>query len=248
MDFVNALKMELKKSEITLGYNKDEQLIIDIEKNPSIIITGSTGTGKSILLDQILLQLMNKYTSLEMGIVSIDTSGIELLSYTKTPYTLFHALNDKTKSSEAIFKVLREIERRKKLLEEKKVLNVEDYNRISSKKLPMLVLAIDDDKLLLRDKDIDSMLSGIITQLRDLNIVCILATSDVYNSFFETDKNILASVLISFDYTSNDEATRANIDGINNLPIGSFAARINGVSKIYNNYEFDDSTIEEIIK
>lgn len=248
MDFVNALKMELKKSEITLGYNKDEQLIIDIEKNPSIIITGSTGTGKSILLDQILLQLMNKYTSLEMGIVSIDTSGIELLSYTKTPYTLFHALNDKTKSCEAIFKVLREIERRKELLEEKKVLNVEDYNRISSKKLPMLVLAIDDDKLLLRDKDIDSMLSGIITQLRDLNIVCILATSDVYNSFFETDKNILASVLISFDYTSNDEATRANIDGINNLPIGSFAAKINGVSKIYNNYEFDDSTIEEIIK
>ena len=37
MDFVNALKMELKKSEITLGYNKDEQLIIDIEKNTKLL-------------------------------------------------------------------------------------------------------------------------------------------------------------------------------------------------------------------
>ena len=134
MDFVNALKMELKKSEITLGYNKDEQLIIDIEKNPSIIITGSTGTGKSILLDQILLQLMNKYTSLEMGIVSIDTSGIELLSYTKTPYTLFHALNDKTKSSEAIFKVLREIERRKELLSNENYVKKAPANLVEQEK------------------------------------------------------------------------------------------------------------------
>ena len=64
-----------------------ETTIIDFEilNNAGFyLVTGETGSGKSILLDQILLQLINRYTSLEMEIIPIDTTGVELNYYAES--------------------------------------------------------------------------------------------------------------------------------------------------------------------
>ena len=152
MNFKDVLK-QVKKNELILGYNESNTLNVNIEDTNSIIITGSTGTGKSVLLDQIILELINTHTSLEMGIMAVDTSGVELSYYTETDYTLFSAINDEKKTEEVLFKVLREIERRQKLLKSMQVLNVDDFNKYSGLKLPLIVLAIDDDKSLLDNTD-----------------------------------------------------------------------------------------------
>ena len=65
MDFREILKMNVKKNEIVLGQEGSDYLTIDIYETPSIIITGETGAGKSILLDQILLQFLNFYYKLQ---------------------------------------------------------------------------------------------------------------------------------------------------------------------------------------
>lgn len=247
MDFKEILNRNIEKNFISLGNNENEELLIDITKYPSIIITGETGSGKSILLDQIILQLINKYTSLELGIIPIDTSGVELNYYVETNYTLYNAINDEEKSIIALTRVLREVERRKELLKNASVTTVKEYNEISSSKLPLLLVAIDDDKLLLRNKDMEKLLSGIISQLMGLNILFVLATSDVHNKFFERDNNILASVLITFDYTNSQESKKANIEGAEDLAIGEFIARKDNKLTKYRNYEFDDKYIEEII-
>lgn len=247
MDFKEILKRDIEKNMISLGNNESEELLINITKYPSIIITGETGSGKSILLDQIILQLINKYTSLELGIIPIDTSGVELNYYVDTNYTLYNAINDEEKSIVALTRVLREIERRKELLKTASVSTVKDYNEISTSKLPLLLVAIDDDKLLLRNKDMEKLLSGIISQLMGLNILFVLATSDVHNKFFERDNNTLASVLITFDYTNSLESKKANIEGAEDLAIGEFIARKDNTMTKYRNYEFDDKYIEEII-
>lgn len=247
MDFKEILNRNIEKNFISLGNNENEELLIDITKYPSIIITGETGSGKSILLDQIILQLINKYTSLELGIIPIDTSGVELNYYVETNYTLYNAINDEEKSIVALTRVLREVERRKELLKNASVTTVKEYNEISSSKLPLLLVAIDDDKLLLRNKDMEKLLSGIISQLMGLNILFVLATSDVHNKFFERDNNILASVLITFDYTNSQESKKANIEGAEDLAIGEFIARKDNKLTKYRNYEFDDKYIEEII-
>ncbi len=247
MDFKEILNKEIDKNFISLGNNENEELLVDITKYPSIIITGETGSGKSILLDQIILQLINKYTSLELGIIPIDTSGVELNYYVDTNYTLYNAINDEEKSIVALTRVLREIERRKELLKSANVSTVKEYNQVSSTKLPLLLVAIDDDKLLLRNKDMEKLLSGIITQLIGLNILFVLATSDVHNKFFERDNNILASLLITFDYTNSLEAQKANIEGAQDLAIGEFIARKDNKLTKYHNYEFDDKIIEEVI-
>lgn len=247
MNFKDILNKDIEKNIISLGNNESEELLIDINRYPSIIITGETGSGKSILLDQIILQLINKYTSLELGIIPIDTSGVELNYYAESKYTLFNAINNEEKSIVALTRVLKEVERRKELLKEQEVTTVKEYNEISSSKLPLLLVAIDDDKLLLRNKDMEKLLSGIISQLMGLNILFVLATSDVHNKFFERDNNTLASLLISFDYTNSLESKKANIEGAQDLAIGEFLARKDNTVIKYRNYEFDDNIIAEVL-
>lgn len=247
MDFKEILNRNTGKKEVILGFNENEELVINIDKTPSIIITGETGTGKSILLDQILLQLINKNTSLELGIIPIDTSGVELNYYRDSKYTLYNAINDMDKSVVALSRVLREIDRRKDLLNQFGVTTVDEYNKVAELKLPTIVVAIDDDKMLLREPDLEKMLTGIISQLAGLNILFVLATSDAFNKFFETDKNIYASLLITFDYTNTSEAKNINIEGAQDLGIGYFIARQNSVSTKYHNFEFEDSLIEDIL-
>ncbi len=247
MDFKDILNRNIEKEFISLGNNAEEELLIDINRYPSIIITGETGSGKSILLDQIILQLISKYTSLELGIIPIDTSGVELNYYKESSYTLFNSINDEEKSIVALTRVLREVERRKDLLKEQGVTTVKEYNKVATSKLPLLLVAIDDDKLLLRNPDMEKLLSGIISQLTGLNILFVLATSDVHNKFFERDNNTLATILISFDYTNSLESKKANIEGAQDLAIGEFLALKDEKVTKYRNYEFDDNIIFEVL-
>lgn len=184
---------------------------------------------------------------MELGIIAIDTSGVELNYYVDTNYALFSAINDIDKSIVALSRVLKEIDRRKTLLINTGVTTVDEYNEVSDSKLPFIIVAIDDDRLLLRNKDVDKMLSGIISQLYGLNIALVLVTSDVHNKFFEQDKNILASIRISFDYTNSEEAHKVNINGADNLSIGKFIMKRGNSTFEYNNFEFDDSLINKVL-
>lgn len=246
MDFKEVIN-KVNKNEILLGYNDKNMLKLDIKKNNSIIITGETGTGKSIMLDQVLLELINQNTSLEMNLILIDTSGVELNYYKNLNHTILTAFNDINKSEVILAKILREIERRKNILRLSGVVNVDEYNMMSKSKLPFLVVAIDDDKLLLRNPDMEKMISGIISQIAGLNIMFIMATSDVYNDFFKNDFNILSNTLITFDYTNKEESIYANIDGANNLSIGTFLIKQGKDIIKYHNFEFDDKYIDEIV-
>lgn len=248
MDFKDILTKKDELNNIYLGLRDKELLSIDINTNPSIIITGETGSGKSILLDQIILQLMNKYTSLEMNLISIDTSGVELNHYLNTRYSLYSAMNDIDKSIVLISKVLRIIEERKELLKENNCLTINEYNKYVSEKLPLIVVAIDDDNSLLKNPDIEKMFTGVITNLTGLNILFILVTSDVHNKFFVTDSNLFASTLISFDYAGDTEAINANLRGSENLAIGEFMIKSKNYNGIYHNFEFDDDIINKIVE
>ena len=86
-------------------------------------------------------------------------------------------MNDIDKSIVLISKLLKIIEERKELLKENNCLTVDEYNKYVSDKLPLIVFAIDDDNSLLKNPDIEKMLTGIITNLTGLRILFILVTS-----------------------------------------------------------------------
>ena len=70
----------------SLYFNKICKILLDLDINRynSFVITGETGSGKSVLLDQIILQMISKYTSEELRLILIDTAGVELNYYKDT--------------------------------------------------------------------------------------------------------------------------------------------------------------------
>jgi DNA segregation ATPase FtsK/SpoIIIE-like protein len=71
-DFREVLNENNEKHKVVVGYKNNTKKIIDLKKNPSIIVTGETGSGKSILLDQIVCQLIKNNTSLDMDFFLIE--------------------------------------------------------------------------------------------------------------------------------------------------------------------------------
>jgi DNA segregation ATPase FtsK/SpoIIIE-like protein len=248
MEFREVLKNLDSKDSVILGKKDDRLLGIDINDYPSIIITGATGTGKSVLVDQIICQLISTHTSLEMGLVLVDTTGVELNKYAESRYSYYSSLGNDMKELVCITKVLREINRRKELFAELGVDDIVDYNEISPSKLPLVVLAIDDNQSLIADEDARRMIRSVIKEIPGLGIFFILAENDVSNAFFERNDNLKSAVLVSYDLANEFQSKYVNMKDSSNLETGKFLVRIEGQIDEYEDFKFDDKIIDEILE
>ena len=248
MEFRTVLSKLNSKDDLILGKKERSLLGIDINDYPSIIVTGETGSGKSIFLDQILCQLMTTHTSLEMGLVLIDSTGVELNKYAESRYTYFSSIGDDRREGVCLTKVSREIIRRKELLKEANVKNVKEYNEQASSKLPLLVLAIDDNLSMLKDEDTRNQIKHILKDIPGLGMLFILVENDVNNDFFIKNDNLKSSVLVSFDQANEYQAKNVNIPNSDNLEIGKFLVKIHGEIEEYEDFKFDDKIIDEILE
>ena len=248
MEFRTVLSKLNSKDDLILGKKERSLLGIDINDYPSIIVTGETGSGKSIFLDQILCQLMTTHTSLEMGLVLIDSTGVELNKYAESRYTYFSSIGDDRREGVCLTKVSREIIRRKELLKEANVKNVKEYNEQASSKLPLLVLAIDDNLSMLKDEDTRNQIKHILKDVPGLGILFILVENDVNNDFFIKNDNLKSSVLVSFDQANEYQAKNVNIPNSDSLEIGKFLVKIHGEIEEYEDFKFDDKIIDEILE
>ena len=183
MEFKEVLKKDLDKKEIAIGSRSGRNGIykIDLNNISSVVITGETGAGKSVLIRQMLKQFDDNYTFEELSYVIIDTSGVELLEYKDNNKTLLSAYNDLDESQELLFKVSEEIDRRKHdILLEYSEISIDDYNENNKKNIPYLVVVVDDNQSLLNKEDVSSMVNKIIDKLDvRLNVFFILATNNV---------------------------------------------------------------------
>lgn len=248
MEFREVLKNIDSKDSVILGKKDDRLLGIDINDYPSIIITGATGTGKSVLVDQIICELISTHTSLEMGLVLVDTTGVELNKYAESRYSYYASMGNDMRELVCITKVLREINRRKELFAEQGVNDIVDYNEVSQSKLPLVVLAIDDNQSLIADEDARRMIRNIIKEIPGLGIFFILAENDVSNAFFERNDNLKSAVLVSYDLANEFQSKYVNIKDSNNLETGKFLVRIEGQIDEYEDFKFDDNIIDEILE
>ena len=248
MEFREVLKNLDSKDSVILGKKDDRLLGIDINDYPSIIITGATGTGKSVLVDQIICELISTHTSLEMGLVLVDTTGVELNKYAESRYSYYASMGNDMRELVCITKVLREINRRKELFAEQGVDDIVDYNEVAPSKLPLVVLAIDDNQSLIADEDARRMIRNIIKEIPGLGIFFILAENDVSNAFFERNDNLKSAVLVSYDLANEFQSKYVNMKDSNNLETGKFLVRIEGQIDEYEDFKFDDNIIDEILE
>ena len=122
MNFDEILKIKNDNFDIVLGYDENNELLkINLKENPSIVITGSTGTSKSCLLHEILLQLINKNNYTNLRILPIAPTRVELNPYSNSDYSYLDTISE-NKESLSVLKIINDlIKDRKRLFRKSRV-------------------------------------------------------------------------------------------------------------------------------
>ncbi|MEE9551923.1 MAG: DNA translocase FtsK 4TM domain-containing protein, partial [Gammaproteobacteria bacterium] len=123
---------ETMKSHLTLGLGKDisgKPIITDLGKMPHLLVAGTTGSGKSVALNAMILSLLYKSTAKEVRLIMIDPKMLELSVYEGIPHLLTPVVTDMKEASNALRWCVAEMERRYKLMAALGVRNISGFNR-----------------------------------------------------------------------------------------------------------------------
>ncbi|HTW25473.1 MAG TPA: DNA translocase FtsK 4TM domain-containing protein, partial [Candidatus Baltobacteraceae bacterium] len=161
-DVIEAPEFSHSPSKLTLPMGKDligRIRAADLTQMPHLLIAGSTGTGKSVFLNSLLMGLLYKATPDELKLVLVDPKQLELGLYADIPHLFTPVVTDPKVAANVLRNATREMERRLKLLAARSVRNIDQYNRTFEKSqslslfdnaeeehrpLPYLVIVIDE--------------------------------------------------------------------------------------------------------
>ncbi|HEY0703621.1 MAG TPA: DNA translocase FtsK [Candidatus Acidoferrales bacterium] len=196
-DIVEAPEFSHSPSKLTLPFGKDLIGRIragDLTQMPHLLIAGSTGTGKSVFINSLLMGMLFKATPDELKLVLIDPKQVELGMYANIPHLLTPVVTDAKVAANVMRNATREMERRLKLLASRGVRNIEQYNRSfdkgqslslfdgteeeEHKPLPYLVIIIDElaDLMMVDTNGVEESVTRLAQMARAVGIHLILAT------------------------------------------------------------------------
>ena len=136
------------KSKLAVGLGPDvsgSTVIADIGKMPHVLIAGTTGSGKSVLLNSIIATLLFRASPQEVKLILADPKRVELTEYQDIPHLLTPVIVDADKILSSLKWAMAEMERRYKLFHEAQVKNISGYNELSGfQVLPYIVIVVDE--------------------------------------------------------------------------------------------------------
>jgi len=190
-EFINSpSKMTLALGKDLIGRNR----VSDLAQMPHLLIAGSTGTGKSVFLNSLILSMLYKATPDELKMVMVDPKRLELGLYEDIPHLLAPVVTDPKVASNVLRNATREMESRLKLLAERGVRNIDQYNRTfqkgqslslfddvensEHKPLPYIVIVIDElaDLMMVDTSNVEESITRLAQMARAVGIHLILAT------------------------------------------------------------------------
>ena len=130
-DLVDDEKFHVKNNSLTLALGKNiagEKVFTDLEKMPHLLIAGTTGSGKSVGINTMILSLLYRFKPNECKLILIDPKMLELSVYEDIPHLLTPVVTDPNKAVYALKWVVREMENRYKLMNSLNVKNINSYN------------------------------------------------------------------------------------------------------------------------
>lgn len=174
------------KSKLTVALGKDiggNAVMTDIAKMPHGLIAGSTGSGKSVCINSIIISLLYKASPDEVKLLMIDPKVVELGIYNGIPHLLVPVVTDPRKASGALGWAVTEMEKRYKLFAENDVRNLEGYNHLAEMsddmtKMPHIVIIIDElaDLMMTAPKEVEDSICRIAQKARAAGMHLIIAT------------------------------------------------------------------------
>ncbi|MBI5024308.1 MAG: DNA translocase FtsK [Candidatus Omnitrophica bacterium] len=168
------------KSKLTLSLGKDiagKSMVADLVEMPHLLIAGTTGSGKTVCVNGIIMSMILNASPDEVKFVMIDPKMVELAQYNDIPHLLCPVVTDSQKASAALNWVVSEMETRYRALSKEGVRNLQGYNA-RGHKMPYIVVIIDElaDLMQVSAKAVESAITRIAQLSRAVGIHLILAT------------------------------------------------------------------------
>ena len=176
-----------RKMGIPVMLGKDitgEAQIIDLTAMPHLLIAGSTGSGKSVCVNSIILSILYRKAPDEVKLILIDPKVVELKLYNDIGHLLSPVITEPKRAFQALQYCLCEMERRYAVLDGMGVRNIKEYNKrilernIAAEKLPYIVIIIDEfaDLMATTGKELESTVARLAAMSRAVGIHLVLAT------------------------------------------------------------------------
>ena len=158
-----------------------ENVFMDIKKLPHLLIAGTTGSGKSVCLNSIIISLILMYSPEQIRLVLVDPKKTEFFHYNRVPHLLAPIYTDAKSASIVLEQLVQEMDERYTLFTKNKARNIEDYNkkmRSLNARIPYIVAVIDElsDLMLLFSKDVEKNIMRLTQLARACGIHLIVAT------------------------------------------------------------------------
>ncbi len=155
-------------------------MVVDLAKMPHLLIAGTTGSGKSVGVNAMILSLLYRYTPQQCRMMMIDPKMLELSAYNDIPHLLTPVVTDPKRAIIALKWAVREMERRYKLMSECNARNIINYNSKldEADALPYIAIIVDEmaDLMLVAGKEIEVLLQRLAQMARAAGIHLITAT------------------------------------------------------------------------
>ena len=183
------------KSKLTIAMGKDINgriVTADLAGMPHLLIAGSTGAGKSVAINAMIMSILYKATPEQVRLILVDPKRLELGNYEGVPHLYTPIITEPKLAANALRNAVREMERRLKLLAAKGVRNIDQYNRLfdhnstpslfdeesDEKPIPYIVIIIDElaDLMMLDSHNVEESITRLAQMARAVGIHLVLAT------------------------------------------------------------------------
>ena len=169
------------KSNIPLALGKDitgQSIVADLDDMPHVLIAGTTGSGKTVCVNSLILSLLYKLSPNDLKFVMVDPKMVELMPFNGLPHLLCPVITDAKKAAVALNWVVNEMEERYQLLAKVGARNIEAHNEKVAEKLPYIVVIIDEfaDLMSVARDQIENAITRLAQLSRAVGIHLMLAT------------------------------------------------------------------------
>ena len=193
-DVVECESFSQSKSKLALAMGKDINgriVVADLASMPHVLIAGSTGSGKSVAINAMIMSVLFKATPEQVRLILVDPKRVELGMYEGIPHLFTPIITEPKLAANALRNAVREMERRLKLLASRSVRNIDQYNKLfengtpsmfeeaeEQEPLPYIIIIIDElaDLMMLDKANVEEAITRLAQMARAVGIHLVLAT------------------------------------------------------------------------
>ncbi|PYZ93086.1 cell division protein FtsK [Salipaludibacillus keqinensis] len=192
-EVLDSTVMQNKENHLAIALGRDisgEAVIAELNKMPHLLVAGATGSGKSVCINGIIISILMRCKPHEVKLMMIDPKMVELNVYNGIPHLLSPVVTEPKKASQALKKVVNEMERRYELFAASGTRNIEGYNAYIKKEnkkrdeaeayspLPFIVVIVDElaDLMMVASSEVEDAITRLAQMARAAGIHLIIAT------------------------------------------------------------------------